>query len=244
MTSKRNRNIAKLPQTPLAFYIKLYCDRKSATKCRYKNNLIEATKSYLSLTESEKQKFAKKLEECKDKNKSRFFEQLKSAKPYLKVKKVSLENIDSTINNTDNRGSEEELSNCSYKRRLSVTPPLETNCKINISNQRINSEEPTINELEQDQNILEADPENDELQSQSLIEPIPPSIKTGHQLFYLLNAPEEGGNVSWTSLPQFEKNRYSRAVSLLKKDYISKYKEYLESLSSKELFEHYYKTVI
>lgn len=69
-------------------------------------------------------------------------------------------------------------------------------------------------------------------------------FRNGHQLFYLLNSTEEGGSISWTSLEQFERNRYNRAVSLLKKDYISKYKEYLESLSSKDLFEHYYKTVI
>lgn len=68
-------------------YIYLQFPIQLSLLLQYHNNLIEATKSYLSLTEAEKQKFSRKLEEYKDKKKARFCEQLKSAKPYLKVKK-------------------------------------------------------------------------------------------------------------------------------------------------------------
>lgn len=52
--------------------------------------------------------------------------------------------INSTINNIENREPEEELANCSIERTLTVTPPLESNCEINISNEIINSVEPVI----------------------------------------------------------------------------------------------------
>lgn len=57
----------------------------------------------------------------------------------------------------------------------------------------------------------------------------------------MLNSTDEANNMAWTSLPQIERNQYRRAVLLLKKDYITKFKEYLESLAPRELFDYYIK---
>lgn len=48
---------------------------------------------------------------------------------------------------------------------------------------------------------------------------------------------------NWSSLTKVEKSRYQRAVLMLKKEYINKYKVYLESLPMKELFDYYNKTL-
>lgn len=61
-------------------------------------------------------------------------------------------------------------------------------------------------------------------------------------MFDLLNPVGGAESVSWKTLPASEKSQYKRAVTLLKTEYITKYKEYLESLTPRELFDYYNKT--
>lgn len=50
---------------------------------------------------------------------------------------------------------------------------------------------------------------------------------------------ENGQTQTWALLSSTQKIRYRRAVLLLKNDYITKFKAFLESLPSKELFDYY-----
>ena len=59
----------------------------------------------------------------------------------------------------------------------------------------------------------------------------------------MLNPAGGADSVPWATLTSPEKNQYRRAVCLLKTDYITKYIEYLESLTPRELFDYYNKTL-
>lgn len=65
-------------------------------------------------------------------------------------------------------------------------------------------------------------------------------FRTGRELYDLLKA-RNGVNNPYESLTAREKHFYGRAVCAIKKDYVKKYKEYLESLSPRQLFDHYMK---
>lgn len=90
--NNRKRKSKKFPATALAFYIKVYCKQKSSSKTKYTSKLVEATKSWLSLSESEKQEVNAKYNDCQEKYKLRFIDQLKNAEPFMKAKDSRLNN--------------------------------------------------------------------------------------------------------------------------------------------------------
>lgn len=52
--------------------------------------MIEATKSWLSLSDTEKQEVDAKYNDCRQKYKLRFIDQLKTAEPFMKAKDIRL----------------------------------------------------------------------------------------------------------------------------------------------------------
>ncbi|KAI5640538.1 hypothetical protein NE865_07083 [Phthorimaea operculella] len=229
-----NRKPEKVPKSALSLYVKLYCKRKGGTDTKYHSNLIEATKSWLSLSKEEKQQFAKKLEECKVKYKHRFADYLKNAQPYLKKKPIQrspeLNSIDETIAPVNDiiepNEDENQVDTQAAQAENNTLLEIDKSCWIESfaetqapEHQEIIAEEETI-----------TDP---------LPEPIPPSVKSAVELFNIVRTMNGQDDKSWETLTNQEKRRYRAAVLTLKKEYIKKYKAYLESLPSKMLFDYY-----
>ncbi|XP_026731317.1 uncharacterized protein LOC113496342 isoform X2 [Trichoplusia ni] len=242
--NNRKRKSKKFPATALAFYIKVYCKQKSSSKTKYTSKLVEATKSWLSLSESEKQEVNAKYNDCQEKYKLRFIDQLKNAEPFMKAKDSRLNNSRVETPNSTVLLPHQEHENNVEELETQEEPPeqLEQSTELDL----VYDEQDTINQVQNEGSVI-TQGFNVGNERTSIAEPLPPPFKTGKDLFQMLNtctySEDEADKITWVSLPQFEKNQYSRAVCLLKKDYLTKYREYLESLSSKELFNYYHKTV-
>ncbi|XP_052741449.1 uncharacterized protein LOC112046880 [Bicyclus anynana] len=73
-------------------------------------------------------------------------------------------------------------------------------------------------------------------------EPIPPKVMTSKDLFLKIKERRNGTEI-WEQLTQKEKRYYRNAVASIKKNYLQQYKNYLEHLSSEELFKHHRKII-
>ncbi|KAJ2947841.1 hypothetical protein O0L34_g9630 [Tuta absoluta] len=224
----------KVPKSALALYVKLYCRRKSGTDTKYHSNLIEATKSWLSLSKEEKQQFANKLEDCKLKYKHRFADYLKNAKPYLKKKPierlpepVNVEETNTPINDiTEPCDEENQADTLAAQVQNNILLEIDKSCWIESFAE--------TRAPEYQESFAEEEPI-----SAQLPDPIPPSVKSAVQLFNIVRTMNDQDDKSWATLTNQEKSRYRTAVLSLKKEYIRKYKAYLESLPSKQLFDYY-----
>ncbi|XP_075972029.1 uncharacterized protein LOC142973857 [Anticarsia gemmatalis] len=249
--SKKMKSKKKIPLTPMAFYIKLFCERKGSLQTNY-SNLIAATKSWVSLSESEKNQFTIKYKECEKQYVLQFFDQLKNAEIFMKEKDISSKNnmdLSETILSTKEIADESIKTVPEPELERAEQTETETIKELTPNDDDSNPHaSPTVyspeHREEMPEDLIPAVDEITQPKRTILMEPLPPTIKTGHELFYMLNSTNEANTFTWTTLPRIEKNRYSRAVSLMKKDYISKYREYLESLSDKELFDCYNKNIL
>ncbi|XP_061708812.1 uncharacterized protein LOC133518991 [Cydia pomonella] len=83
---------------------------------------------------------------------------------------------------------------------------------------------------------------NETVTKTALREPALPTVMRPKELFRIIKASgtrPELATVEWKTMPKKEKLMYGRAISKIKKDYLKNYEQYLESLSSPELFKHY-----
>uniref|UniRef100_A0A2A4JIK2 Uncharacterized protein n=1 Tax=Heliothis virescens TaxID=7102 RepID=A0A2A4JIK2_HELVI len=249
MDPKKNKlQNKKFPKSALAFYIKLYCKHKGSSKSKYQTILLEATKSWLSLSEEEKLQLNKTFKESEHKFKRQLLDKLTNAETFMKIKEVPRSlNDDMNRSNITIEASEgctadvhEDIE--SHKRNENAEDIIlghdgESATHIGVDQCEENEEFVENETLPESVNI------NEEAPRIFLVEPLPPTLKNSKDLFHMLNSADADSNLSWTTLPASEKNEYRRAVSLLKKDYITKYREFLESLSPRELFDHYNKTL-
>ncbi|KAJ8735534.1 hypothetical protein PYW07_007154 [Mythimna separata] len=257
MGSKHKTNKQKdsqFPVTPLAFYIKLYCKKKGSSESKYQSNLIEATKSWLSLTEEEKQQVHETYKEQEHKYKQQFFDQLKNAEAFMKVKDpVGLKNVElnttsSSIKEQDPPAQELPMIDVMLQSQTETlqSHQIENDAELNLINdEELETDIVLQHEQGEDYETIEEPIQStdEETPKTLMVEPLPPTLKSGKDLFYMLNPAGGAESVSWTELQTSEKNQYRRAVTLLKSDYIIKYKAYLENLTSRELYDYYNKTL-
>ncbi|XP_059050454.1 uncharacterized protein LOC131845407 [Achroia grisella] len=76
------------PESPLQFYIRLYCKRKDVLQTTQMGDkiVLEATKSWTTLSDEEKLQFVNKYNECRKKQRDKLANYLKQTQPYLKKK--------------------------------------------------------------------------------------------------------------------------------------------------------------
>ncbi|XP_047538430.1 uncharacterized protein LOC125071980 [Vanessa atalanta] len=229
-----------LPKTALALYIKLYC-KKRGNKIKDKNILIEATKSWLALNKSDKQLFMKKYEEYQINFKKAFADYLKSAEPYLKVKKKK-ENIQASTSVIEENSTIQNEFNEDIELDTDQKQKDQNSIEINNIDNTVSSLS-TVDDCNTNTPILENKNNTNDLTEAdkiSIEEPTPPKFITSQQLFEFMN--ENNNNLLWTKLSVTEKRKYYNAVLLIKKKYIIEYKNYLEHLSSENLYHHYKRT--
>lgn len=245
MQPKRTKK--KMPLTVLQFYVNLYCSRQISRNAKYSRNVSEATRSWYSLSESQKQEIESKFQQCKQNYRLQIFNQLKNAQLFMKSRKLntSARRSEDTVIDLQTKECGNESEEFVHDIDQQHNKSLENCEQLICDREELSSLNETSNHNENYQNetSLEAADANNQPPQTMSMEPLPPSVRTGHELFCMLTSTDQCENVNWTSLPQLEKNQYIRAVSIMKKDYIYKYKEYLESLSSKDLFDHYNKKI-
>ncbi|XP_028156105.1 uncharacterized protein LOC114349788 isoform X1 [Ostrinia furnacalis] len=254
MDTKTNK--IRYPKSVLTLYLKLYCKRRNKS-----NKMLEGIQSWITLSKSEKQKFYKKYKECRLNHKIKLANYLSKTQPFMKKKEAKSYNKttggsqpkndqrENPKNVTEQQqcnsdqavweeakleGSVEETANdLEESNRLDPETSIEHNLDIGVNNDEIICDNPS--------NTESSSPSRDQSRPK-LAEPAPPSVRTARELFEMLRGTgkaEVMNEESWAKLPSQQKSRYQRALRLLKCDYIQKYKQYLESLSSKELFHCY-----
>lgn len=237
MDTKRYKpKSTKFPETAYTYYIKQYCKRKGTSETKYTNVLVEATKSWLSLTEAEKQQLTTTHKEIEQKFRLHYIDQLKNAEPFLKKKNLSGQISKDFVK------SNSEIKECLEQVEEDCLQ-IDTHEVIDDCNEPLI--ENNIQDLQNNQDLQEDGPNEslrdvEEIPSIPLVEPSPPTIKSSKDLFCLLNSVNGSSTLNWTDLTPSQKSQYRSAVCLLKKDYLNKYKEYLYNLAPKELFDYYH----
>ncbi|XP_049881793.1 uncharacterized protein LOC126377849 [Pectinophora gossypiella] len=257
------RKTDKIPPSASSLYVKLYCKKKGSSATKYRNILIEATKSWVSLTDPEKQQFYDKLNHCKTQYRKQFAEYLKHAKPYLKKKQCKRTSSNQSKEHQDisNLNIDESQAQQNITIETDATIILNrsgTKTAIELFNNNWEEQieesqnEKQDNKPQNDRNLDDNFPQNEDSMahahelsgSEQLPEPTPPNVKTAEELFKIVQAMEGQHDRTWKSLTKPEKARYQKALLKLKKTYIVKYKEYLENLSPQALFDHYNKQIV
>ncbi|KAM3967921.1 uncharacterized protein ACR2FA_011473 [Aphomia sociella] len=228
------------PKSPLEFYIELYCKRRKLSELDDNDNniVLQATKSWTTLGEEEKTQFVNKYNECKRKQRYKLAYQLKQIELYMKrkqhCKRISGANQNEDLPNKSNENCIIGIDN-SFSQSEMIKSPIHEIAEETTPDEGYGYNVPLVsNTTEQVRNEVVIAPSE-----AVLTEPVPPSIKTSKELFEMIQAKNGANDVSWSTLSNIEKSRYRRAVYLLKKNYLSNFRKYLESLSSKELFNFY-----
>lgn len=230
METKRYKiKSSKFPETAYTYYIKQYCRRKGTSETKYQNVLVEATKSWLSLTESEKQQLYAAHKEKGRKLRLHFFDQLKHAEPFLKVKNMAsqvsedLNNSNSAIQTPQEAIEEDRLQKDTNEPvAIDNNEPTSIGCneELLIDNNNVIHNLQMNEDLEEhgsNQLIRESTNVEEVPSIPLLVEPSPPTIKTSKDLFFMLNSVDGSSTLNWTELTPLQKSQYRSAVCLLKK---------------------------
>ncbi|VVD02114.1 unnamed protein product [Leptidea sinapis] len=179
-----------LPKSALAYYVRLYCKKRNSHKSSEKHHHLqeEATKSWIKLDPSEKQYFIEKYDEYQNNVKS-FANKLRSAVPYLKEKHIDNQNV--TAINT--------LTECRHHTTIndSIASSHDVNCEITQDEQHHESNE----NFNENQANLTSQLRNLQESIYSALEPTPPKIMTGQQLFEIIQENSENP-VTWKTLSE------------------------------------------
>ncbi|XP_013135112.1 PREDICTED: uncharacterized protein LOC106100686 isoform X2 [Papilio polytes] len=231
-------SIDPIPRSPLHLYINLYCNKRQLLDQNVKKNhklLKEATTSWLSLNDDEKQLFISKHDEIIAEHKQKIAVSLKDAKPYLRKKNKKLP--ENTKNSAVFGQNQIEIS---FNDTLPVSIAQNTSTIDFGDTDKKRSE---ISFPQNEQNLSHINETSTIIQDQQFIheklpEPIPPRVMSGKELFLLLGSEEENC-VNWESLPDSKKRHYQRAVLTIKRNYLRSYRTFLESLEPIELHTFY-----
>ncbi|XP_068626924.1 uncharacterized protein [Battus philenor] len=226
--------VERLPESALNLYIRLYCRNKSSVIEKRHIVLAEATKSWLSLSESEKEIFTSKYNKILAGHKKKIADSLQNVHPYLKKKDYQISKKDYT--------SLSKHSDVTYQDETHLhsnnTENLSEDCKSVIN-------EEVLTTLNIDSTQQLGTDANNQSVIQSYItnrlpEPIPPRLKSSKELFEILSAKTNNSRM-WESLSTSEKKRYQNAVLSIKKQYLKSYRLFLDNLSLEELHDYYIK---
>ncbi|XP_063616655.1 uncharacterized protein LOC134789903 [Cydia splendana] len=102
----------------------------------------------------------------------------------------------------------------------------------------------TASVIDEDVDEPTAPETNETTTKTALPEPTLPTVMRPRELFEIIKASgarPDLATVEWKDLPSKEKYIYTRAKRTIQKDYLKNYEQYLESLSSPELFKQYIK---
>ncbi|XP_028037315.1 uncharacterized protein LOC114248303 isoform X1 [Bombyx mandarina] len=231
-----------VPKSAFQLYIKLYCNRRAQDGIPKSIAMTEAIQTWVSLKETEKYQFLNKYNECKERNIKKIGECIKQAEVF--VKKRHQKRSPDITNNESSVSNILETSNIEEIHLKSAETPKEV--QIGDVEEDNNLQLESIMHDEIEELLTKTNEENQEfLEESSLMpnpEPMPPTIKSGRELFAIIKTTNENGEVTWDTLSNKERSYYSRAILTLKNDYIHKYKLFLESLGPRELFDYYNKT--
>ncbi|XP_041975535.1 uncharacterized protein LOC121730519 isoform X2 [Aricia agestis] len=218
----------KAPRSAIALYIKMYSKQKKQNK-KGTSLITEAAKSWLSLSEAEKNEFSNKYKECKLLLRKKVANQLKNIQPYMKKKRKTnsdkfssdcIEDLNNTSNiscdQNETKTLEENNLNC-VNNVLSTLEEYNLNCDLNLSKNF-------------HQNRIIGSPEHN-FKYKTLND-----MTSGQQLFDMI---QKDDNKTWAELLPSQRRQYQTAVLSIKKNYLKEYKSYLESLSTVNLLEHY-----
>ncbi|XP_052759081.1 uncharacterized protein LOC113518451 isoform X2 [Galleria mellonella] len=161
-------NTKKSPKSALSFYIELYCKRKKMSKEVDKEIILQATKSWTTLSEEEKSQFVNKFNECKRKQRDKLANYLKRIQPYMKKKQTCKRNSDS-YQNEDLINKSDESCNIGIDNFSQSTIKCET--VHNIAGEQISDSLNNVPEISNSNvsvcGVTHAEP--------VLIEPVPPN---------------------------------------------------------------------
>ncbi|CAK1601984.1 unnamed protein product [Parnassius mnemosyne] len=237
---EENEYRASIPKTALNLYVRLYCKKRKLVEnkvTRKHTTLMEATKSWLSLSKSEKEIFITKYNNIVNEYKKKIADSLKDAQPYLKKKDLLRYEKTTTIHtknhgNQDKQNEEVNYNKNNYQNTLEDSKPIIGAISTNdVLTSDLSFAESQENEL----------PENNSFGPEYLPEPIPPRFTSGKELYEMLMLRTKEETVNWSSLSVAEKRRYQNAILCIKRNYIKSYRSFLESLTPEELFNYYVK---
>ncbi|CAG4978914.1 unnamed protein product [Parnassius apollo] len=228
---------ASIPKTALNLYVRLYCKKRKLlenTVTRRHTTLVEATKSWLSLSKSEREIFVTKYNNIVNEYKKKIANSLKDAKPYLKKKDLKRYEKTASIH-TENHGNQDKQQNSEVNFNKNILEDSKPIIGAISTNDGMTSE---LDFAESQENEI---PDNNSFGPEYLPEPIPPRFTSGKELYEMLMLRTKEETVNWNSLSVLEKRRYHNAILCIKRNYIKSYKSFLESLTPEELFNYYVK---
>ncbi|CAH2050363.1 unnamed protein product, partial [Iphiclides podalirius] len=195
---------AAMPKTPLNFYTRLYCKkRKLLGKVKGHTVLMEATKSWLSLTKSEKEVFITKYNSALTEYNKKVGEYLKNAEPYLKKRDPKrLKNADVLQSNINTQKLEISFNNEGVENILGESSRI-----VNFSNSSVNN---MSEDIDRDRQQLVISTNKHDINNvpirENVPEPILPKVKSAKDLYEILTKNEDNCD-PWESLASIEKRR-------------------------------------
>ncbi|KAJ0182556.1 hypothetical protein K1T71_001925 [Dendrolimus kikuchii] len=256
-----NNHFEKPPWDVMKLYIKLYCQQIREKKFKH-SKIMEAKKSWYSLSKAEQIQFYNKYKQYQMRWKEKIVDCIDKAEPFMKKIIMSVPDKDMISANEiiyaedrptevmkqtedtksiDNDVTVEQLhNNTTAQECLNTTKKAEGNNETEYQNFNTTEQLGIPDRL----HTSTRSSQEQELIGLPLVEPKPPMLKSGQELYELLAMTKDNSNAeSWKNLSTLKKSRYNRAVLMLKKDYIVNYKLFLENLPPKDLYEYYHKTI-
>ncbi|XP_038208108.1 uncharacterized protein LOC119829597 isoform X1 [Zerene cesonia] len=212
----------KLPKSVLSYYVQLYCKKRNINKniSKRKSLVAEATRSWLNLSSSKRKILTMKYENCYLKLRKRFADKLRNTIPFSNKNQIPETKID-CISRTH---SVDDV--CNITSQMSEN---ENNQSIHESNQSICS----VDHQQRDDEKNESQWPN-----ASILKPCPPQFRTTKELYYIINKNTEDLE-PWESLTVTQRSKYSDAATRIKRLYLMEYTNYLENLSTEDLYTLY-----
>ncbi|CAK1539965.1 unnamed protein product [Leptosia nina] len=240
----------EFPKSVVHFYVQLYSKKKlkaNDIKIINKKDLIaEATKSWTNLNERRKQIIKTKYNCHRLKLRKQYANKL--AGPLSKGRSPKEADI-KTTSYLDGNGSDvckEASQNTSRPNDSIGNNLLARNDVLDVSLQQSNEFRvisPTNGSMKVDTEDCILDPPVNTLQLQIkypalLLEPTPPKFRSNKDFYYLINA-ESKDVPKWEDITRGEKGHYERAATHIRRNYLTSYTNFLESLTLTELSAYY-----
>ncbi|XP_045495914.1 uncharacterized protein LOC123694497 isoform X2 [Colias croceus] len=222
-----NEENNKLPKSVLSYYVQLYCKKRKidTNKSKYKSLVSEATRSWLNLSASKRKIITMKYENWYLKLRKRFADKLRNTIPFS--------NKSQAKGSSTGTHSLEDVCNITLEHS-----EIENDQSFNKNNQSICSPDHQEQIIESNSTHQEEETNQSQLPNASIVKPSPPQFRTTKELYYIINKNTEDLD-PWSSLTENQKKKYSIAATRIKRLYLMEYTNYLENLSTEELYKQY-----
>ncbi|CAG4964977.1 unnamed protein product [Colias eurytheme] len=226
-----NEENNKLPTSVLSYYVQIYCKKRKidTNKSKYKSLVSEATRSWLNLSASKRKIITMKYENCYLKLRKRFADKLRNTIPFSNKSQAK----GSSTGDISRTHSLEDVCNITLEHS-----EIENDQSFNINNQSICSPDHQEQIIESNSTHQEEETNQSQLPNASIVKPSPPQFRTTEELYYIINKNTEDLD-PWRSLTENHKKKYSTAATRIKRLYLMEYTNYLENLSTEELYKQY-----